>query len=126
MADEKFVEKITGGRVKNLGAKITGLQFALKGLAGPLGRAFRIDDRGSLARYLRPAMEEAQRQGHGAVGAKALGQKKYNELVPDRLANLAIGVESCPYQRIKSKIYLKVPFDEKDEAKKLANKHYGI
>ena len=88
---EKFVEKITGGRVKNLGAKITGLQFALKGLAGPLGRAFRIDDRGSLGRYLRPAMEEAQRQGHGAVGAKALGQKKYNELVPDRLANLALG-----------------------------------
>ena len=88
---EKFVEKITGGRVKNLGAKITGLQFALKGLAGPLGKAFRIDDRGSLGRYLRPAMEEAQRQGHGAVGAKALGQKKYNELVPDRLANLALG-----------------------------------
>ena len=40
----------------------------------------------------------------------------------DRLANLAIGVESCPYQRIKSKIYLKVPFDEKDEAKKLGAK----
>ena len=36
-------------------------------------------------------MEEAQRQGHGAVGAKALGQKKYDELVPDRLANLALG-----------------------------------
>ena len=88
---ENFVEKITGGRVKNLGAKITGLQFALKGLAGPLGRAFRIDDRGSLGRYLKPAMEEAQRQGHGAVGAKALGQKKYDELVPDRLANLALG-----------------------------------
>ena len=88
---EKFVEKITGGRVKNLGAKITGLQFAAKGLLGPLGKAFRINDRGSLGRYLRPAMEEAQRQGHGAVGAKALGQKKYNELVPDRLANLALG-----------------------------------
>ena len=40
----------------------------------------------------------------------------------DRLANLAIGVESCPYQRIKSKIYLNVPFDEKDEAKKLGAK----
>ena len=88
---EKFVEKITGGRVKNLGAKITGLQFAAKGLLGPLGKAFRINDRGSLGRYLRPAMEEAQRQGHGAVGAKALGQKKYDELVPDRLANLALG-----------------------------------
>ena len=88
---EKFVEKITSGRVKNLGAKITGLQFAAKGLAGPLGRMFQIDDRGSLGRYLRPAMEEAQRQGHGAVGAKALGQKKYDELVPDRLANLALG-----------------------------------
>ena len=88
---EKFVEKITGGRVKNLGAKITGLQFAAKGLLGPLGKAFQIDDKGSLGRYLRPAMEEAQRQGHGAVGAKALGQKKYDELVPDRLANLALG-----------------------------------
>ena len=37
----------------------------------------------------------------------------------DRLANLAIGVESCPYQRIKNKIYLNVPYDEKDEAKQM-------
>ena len=37
----------------------------------------------------------------------------------DRLANLAIGIESCPYQRIKNKIYLNVPYDEKDEAKKM-------
>jgi ribonuclease HI len=40
----------------------------------------------------------------------------------DRLANLAIGIESCPYQRAKNKIYLNVPFDEKDEAKKLGAK----
>lgn len=40
----------------------------------------------------------------------------------DRLANLSIGVESCPYQRIKSKIYLNVPYDEKDEAKKMRAK----
>ena len=40
----------------------------------------------------------------------------------DRLANLAIGIESCPYQRIKSKIYLNVPYDEKDEAKKMGAK----
>jgi hypothetical protein len=88
---EKFIENITGGRVKNFGAKLTGLQMAAKGLAGPLGRMFQIDDRGSLGRYLRPAMEEAQRQGHTSVGAKALGQDKYNELVDDKLANLALG-----------------------------------
>jgi len=40
----------------------------------------------------------------------------------DRLANIAIGVESCPYQRIKNKIYLNVPYDEKDEAKKMGAK----
>ena len=40
----------------------------------------------------------------------------------DRLANLAIGVESCPYQRIKNKIYLNVPYDEKDEAKQMGAK----
>jgi len=39
----------------------------------------------------------------------------------DRLANLAIGVKSCPYQRLKN-IYLKVPFEEKDEAKKMGAK----
>ena len=88
---EKFVENITGGRVKNLGAKITGLQMAGKGLLGPLGRMFQIDDRGSLGRYLRPAMEEAQRQGHTSVGREALGGKKYDELVGDKLANLALG-----------------------------------
>ena len=88
---EKFIEKITGGRVKNFGAKLTGLQMAVKGLAGPLGRPFQIDDRGSLGRYLRPAMEEAQRQGHTSVGREALGGKKYDELVGDKLANLALG-----------------------------------
>ena len=88
---EKFIEKVTGGRVKNFGAKLTGVQMAAKGLLGPLGRMFQIDDRGSLGRYLRPAMEEAQRQGHTSVGREALGGKKYDELVGDKLANLALG-----------------------------------
>mgnify|MGYP001193604047 CR=1 FL=1 len=39
----------------------------------------------------------------------------------DRLANLAIGVKSCPYQRLKN-IYLNVPYEEKDEAKKMGAK----
>ena len=38
----------------------------------------------------------------------------------DRLANLAIGVESCPYS--KGKLYLNIPYSEKDEAKKLGAK----
>ena len=88
---EKLVEKLTKGKVKNLGAKITGLQYAIKGLAGPLGSAFRIDDRGSLGRYVKPAMLEAQRRGQGGVGAVGLGQKDYNRLMGDRLANLALG-----------------------------------
>ena len=97
---EKFVENITGGRVKNLGAKITGLQFAAKGLLGPLGRAFQIDDRGSLGRYLRPGMEKAQSLGLSGVGnnqqfneGKSATDKtnNYNTLVGDKLANLALG-----------------------------------
>ena len=88
---EKFVEKISGGKIKNFGAKITGLQYALKGLAGPLGKAFRIDDRGSLGRYAKPAMLEAQKKGQGGVGAVGLGQKKYDSLMNDKLANLALG-----------------------------------
>jgi ribonuclease HI len=40
----------------------------------------------------------------------------------DRLANLSIGVKSCPYAKIKKKMYLNVPFDEKDEAKKMGAK----
>ena len=88
---EKLVQNLSGGKIKNLGAKITGLQYAAKGLLGPLGRAFRIDDMGSLGRYLRPAMEEAQKQGHGSVGRKALGGETYDRLVGDKLANLALG-----------------------------------
>ncbi len=100
---EKFVEKITGGRVKNLGAKITGLQFAAKGLLGPLGKAFQIDDKGSLGRYLRPAMEKAQSMGLSGVGNnKQFNEGKgaadrtnnYNTLVGDKLANLALGQTS--------------------------------
>ena len=40
----------------------------------------------------------------------------------DRLANLAIGIESCPYQKTKNKIYLNVPYDEKDDAKSMGAK----
>ena len=41
----------------------------------------------------------------------------------DRLANLAIGVESCPYQDKKiKKIYLNIPYNEKDEGKKMGAK----
>jgi ribonuclease HI len=40
----------------------------------------------------------------------------------DRLANIAIGVESCPYNNKSSKIYLNVPFSEKNEAKKMGAK----
>tara|TARA_B110000285_G_C15019881_1_gene561007 strand:+ start:393 stop:1229 length:837 start_codon:yes stop_codon:yes gene_type:complete len=36
----------------------------------------------------------------------------------DKLANLAIGLESCPYEK-SIKIYLKVPFKKKDEIKKV-------
>ena len=39
----------------------------------------------------------------------------------DKLANLAIGLESCPYEK-SIKIYLKVPFLKKDEIKKLGGK----
>ena len=35
----------------------------------------------------------------------------------DRLANLAIGQTHCPYKTKQKKIYLNVPFNEKDEAK---------
>ncbi len=88
---EKFVEKASGGRVKNFGAKLTGLQYAVKGLMGPLGKAFRIDDGGSLGRYVKPAIMEAQRRGQGGVGAVGLGQKDYDRLMGDKLANLALG-----------------------------------
>ena len=40
----------------------------------------------------------------------------------DKLANLAIGITSCPYANIKKKLYLSVPFEEKDEAKKMGAK----
>ena len=40
----------------------------------------------------------------------------------DRLANLAIGITSCPYANIKKKLYLNVPYDEKDDAKLLGAK----
>ena len=39
----------------------------------------------------------------------------------DKLANLAIGLESCPYEK-SIKIYLKVPFIKKDEIKKLGGR----
>lgn len=88
---EKFVEKITAGRFKNFGATITGGEMALKGLAGPLGRFYRIEDQGSMGRYLRPAMMEAQRRGHSSVGNTQLGQALYDKLLPNKMANLAFG-----------------------------------
>ena len=37
----------------------------------------------------------------------------------DRLANEACGVTGCPYDNRKGKIYLNIPFEDKDEAKKM-------
>lgn len=36
----------------------------------------------------------------------------------DKLANIAIGLEDCPYNKV-SKIYMSVPYERKDEIKKL-------
>jgi hypothetical protein len=88
---EKGVEKLSGGRFKNFGAGVQGVQMSLKALAGPLGRMFKVEDQGAMGRYLRPAMLEAQKRGHGDVGAKALGQDLYNKLLPNKLANFALG-----------------------------------
>lgn len=88
---EKGVEKLSGGRVKNFGASVQGVQMSLKALAGPLGRMFRVEDQGAMGRYLRPAMLEAQKRGHSDVGAKSLGQELYNKLLPNKLANFALG-----------------------------------
>jgi hypothetical protein len=91
---ENFIESATGGRVKNFGASLQGVQMSLKALAGPLGKMFRVEDQGAMGRYLRPAMMEAQARGHGAVGAKALGQDLYNQLLPNKMANFALGQTS--------------------------------
>jgi ribonuclease HI len=40
----------------------------------------------------------------------------------DKLANLAIGQTECQYAKKPKKIYLKVPFEEKDKGKKLGTK----
>jgi len=40
----------------------------------------------------------------------------------DKLANLAIGHTECEYANRPSRIYLKVPYDEKDKGKKLGTK----
>ena len=88
---EKLIEKLSGGKIKNAGASIQGIQMSLKALAGPLGRMFRVEDQGAMGRYLRPAMLEAQKRGHGSVGAEALGQKLYNKLLPNKIANFALG-----------------------------------
>ncbi|NBP00194.1 MAG: hypothetical protein EBU90_08720 [Proteobacteria bacterium] len=95
---DKLVSKLTNGKIKHLSAAITGLQYVMKGFMGPLGRPFQIDTQG-LGRYQRSLMLEAQRQGHGAVGARAFGQEKYDKMQEQsmgskmfaKLANYALG-----------------------------------
>jgi len=87
---ENLAEKLSGGRIKNLGAKITGLQYAAKGLLGPLGAGFRINN-DALKRYTQPAVEYYRKHGQSGVGAAGLGQETYNKFMNDKLANLALG-----------------------------------
>jgi hypothetical protein len=95
---DKIISKLTGGKVNHLSAALTGLQYVGKGFLGPLGRPFQIDTQG-LGRYQRSLMLEAQRGGHGSVGARALGQEKYNRMQDEsmgshffaKLANYALG-----------------------------------
>ena len=67
-ASDKVFEFLTGGRLKNAGAALQGMQMSVKGLMGPIGRLQRLDDMGSLGRYARPAMEHAQSLGMSSVG----------------------------------------------------------
>jgi hypothetical protein len=79
---EKFIEEKSGGKIKNVGATLQGVQMSLKALSGPAGRLFRMEDDGAMGRYLRPAMLEAQKQGHGSVGTKASNPKKSDPFPP--------------------------------------------
>jgi hypothetical protein len=99
---DKVFEFLTGGRMKNMGATLTGMQTAAKGMAGPLGRMFRIDDMGSLGRYARDSMEHAQSLGMSSVGNNESFNRKslddapgsanmYSKLLPNKFANLALG-----------------------------------
>lgn len=96
---EKGVEKLSRGRVKNFGASVQGVQMSLKALAGPLGRMFRVEDQGAMGRYLRPAMMEAQRRGHGDVGRVGLTGKIYDKLLTNKIANFALGQTSFKVDR---------------------------
>jgi ribonuclease HI len=40
----------------------------------------------------------------------------------DKLANQAIGLDSCPYNRQEERLYLNVPFEKKDEIKALGGR----
>jgi hypothetical protein len=99
---DKMFEFLTGGRLKNAGATIQGMQMSIKGMMGPLGRMFRLDDMGSLSRYARPAMEHAQSLGVSAVNNTEFFNRKtlndapgstnmYDKLLPNKFANLALG-----------------------------------
>ena len=88
-AVENLVKDKTG--ISNFGSKVNGLQMALKGLMGPLGRPFRIDDMGAVGRYLKPAMEYAQAKGHSSIGRDSFGGEMYDKLVSDKLSNLNLG-----------------------------------
>ena len=73
-------------------------------------------------RFLRPNIKFHHIAAHtGLQDEHSIGNDN-----ADRLANLAIGVESCPYSEKKSsskkKMYLNVPYSEKDEAKKMGAK----
>ena len=101
-SSDKFFEFLSGGRLKNMGATLTGMQTAAKGMTGPLGRMFRIDDMGSLGRYARASMEHAQSLGISGVGNNEFFNRKslddapnsanmYDKLLPNKIANLALG-----------------------------------
>lgn len=91
---EKFVENVSGGKIKNFGASLQGVQMSLKALSGPLGRLQRVEDDGAMGRYLRPAMMEAQKRGHGKVGRAGITGKLYDALLENKIANFALGQTS--------------------------------
>jgi hypothetical protein len=101
-SSDKFFEFLSGGRLKNMGATLTGMQTAAKGMTGPIGRMFRVDDMGSLGRYARDSIEHAQSLGVSGVGNNKFFNRKslddapgsanmYDKLLPNKIANLALG-----------------------------------
>jgi hypothetical protein len=91
---DALIAKLSGGRLKHASAALTGFQYVIKSLSGPLGEGMRINS-DPLFRYNKPLMDFAIEHGiKSESGSYLVGKKAWTDQLGDKAYDMVVDPKS--------------------------------